>query len=234
MNKKTQNQLEVISRTFEGNQIRITQRGEEFLFCAKDVCAVLEIKNGSDAISRLDDDEKKGVGLTDTLGGPQKMTFITYSGLLSLILGSRKPEAKSFKRWVTHEVLPSLSRDGYYEMPNCQHPRKVRRVKNDEQIKLDKTREARLCAAERRKALLLAEKHKMLIDPQLWWDYFALASTLGDGVATNLNAVTQALREERLQKIYREKQAQKAKQTDIWDSISQTKELQTSKKKQDR
>lgn len=82
-------------------------------FIAKDVCEILEISNSRDAIARLDDDEKDVV-LTDTPGGTQEMQAVTESGLYSLVLGSRKPEAKQFKRWVTHEILPSIRKNGMY------------------------------------------------------------------------------------------------------------------------
>lgn len=90
-------------------------RGEdgEPMFVAKDICAALEIKNSRDALARLDDDEK-GVVLTDTPGGEQQMQAVNEAGLYVLVLGSRKPEAKAFKRWVTHEVLPAIRRDGGY------------------------------------------------------------------------------------------------------------------------
>ena len=65
------------------------------------------------ALSRLDDDEK-GISLTDTLGGKQEMTIVNEPGLYSLVLGSRKPEAKEFKRWITHEVIPSIRKHGMY------------------------------------------------------------------------------------------------------------------------
>lgn len=82
-------------------------------FVAKDVCNALGIKNSRDAVDRLDDDEK-GVVQTDTLGGPQKVTIVNESGLYSLILRSDKPEAKAFKRWITHEVLPAIRKTGGY------------------------------------------------------------------------------------------------------------------------
>ena len=80
-----------------------------------DVCRVLGIQNSRDVVKRLDEDEK-GVDLIDTPGCPQEMTVINESGLYSVILRSDKPQAKSFKRWVTHEVLPSIRRTGRYEM----------------------------------------------------------------------------------------------------------------------
>lgn len=85
-------------------------------FVLADVCRVLEIANSRDAASRLDDDEK-GVGNTDTLGGPQEMTIISESGLYALVLTSRKPQAKRFRKWITAEVIPSLRKTGRYEMP---------------------------------------------------------------------------------------------------------------------
>jgi prophage antirepressor-like protein len=96
--------------------IRTTLRGGDPLFVAADVCKALDIVNSRDAIGRLDDDEK-GVVLTDTLGGQQKMTAVTESGLYGLVLGSRKPEAKAFKRWITHEVIPTIRKHGAYMTP---------------------------------------------------------------------------------------------------------------------
>ena len=82
---------------------------------ARDVCAVLDIRNVADALSSLDEDEK-GVATTDTPGGPQQMAIINEPGLYSLILRSRKPQAKAFKRWITHEVIPSIRRTGSYSV----------------------------------------------------------------------------------------------------------------------
>lgn len=82
-------------------------------FVASDVCRVLEIGNSRQAVARLDADEK-GVISSDTPGGKQQMNTVNESGLYSLILGSRKKEAHEFKRWVTHEVLPSIREGGGY------------------------------------------------------------------------------------------------------------------------
>ena len=82
-------------------------------FFAKDVCEILDISKDRDAVSRLDEDERGSV-LLDTLGGKQNVNAVNEPGLYSLILGSRKPEAKAFKRWVTHEVLPVIRKDGVY------------------------------------------------------------------------------------------------------------------------
>lgn len=80
-------------------------------FVAKDVCAALDIQ--ATAASRLDEDEK-GLRLTQTPGGNQQVLCVTEPGFYRLVLRSRKPEAKAFQRWVTHEVLPALRLDGAY------------------------------------------------------------------------------------------------------------------------
>lgn len=94
-------------------EVRTIEKNGEPWFVAKDVCGALEIANSNDAISRLDEDEK-GVVLTDTLGGKQKTAIVSEAGLYTLVLGSRKPEAKAFKRWITHEVIPTIRRHGAY------------------------------------------------------------------------------------------------------------------------
>lgn len=81
-----------------------------------DVCKALELSNSRMAVNRLDDDEK-GVSSIDTLGGLQQVAVVNESGLYSLVLGSRKPEAKEFKRWVTHDVIPTIRKHGAYMTP---------------------------------------------------------------------------------------------------------------------
>lgn len=105
---------------FESHPIRVMtdEQGEPW-FVAADVCHVLNIRNGRMALSRLDNDEK-GVSSMDTLGGAQDMTIVNEPGLYSLVLGSRKPEAKRFKRWVTHEVLPAIRKTGKYATAGAQ------------------------------------------------------------------------------------------------------------------
>lgn len=107
------NQLQVFS--FSGTDIRVVTKEGQPWWVAKDVCDVLEIKNSRDALSRLDDDEK-GVASTDTLGGTQQVQVVNESGLYSLVLSSRKPEAKQFKRWITHEVIPAIRKTGTYSI----------------------------------------------------------------------------------------------------------------------
>lgn len=107
--------LQVFKHESFGN-VRVIERGGEPWFVAADVCRALGVSNNRDAVAKLDDDEK-GVAPTDTLGGQQKMVIINEPGLYSLVLGSRKPEAKEFKRWVTHEVIPAIRKHGAYATP---------------------------------------------------------------------------------------------------------------------
>lgn len=111
------NELQVFNNEQFG-QVRTMLKDGEPWFVAADVCKALEIKNGREATSRLDDDEKADVSLTDTSsnGVVQRRMFsiVNEPGLYALVLGSRKPEAKAFKRWITHEVIPAIRKTGGY------------------------------------------------------------------------------------------------------------------------
>ncbi|MCQ4363043.1 phage antirepressor [Mycobacterium gordonae] len=99
---------------YEGANVRTVIVGGEPWFVAKDVCDVLAITNSTIAVQRLDDDEVTKFNLGGLAG---ESNIVSESGLYSLILGSRKPEARAFKRWVTHEVLPSIRKTGAYTAP---------------------------------------------------------------------------------------------------------------------
>lgn len=102
------NDLQIFS--FNENQLRtVTKEGEPW-FVAKDVCDVLGIKNITDAIKRLEDDERARFNL----GRQGEANIINESGLYSFILRSDKPEAKTFRKWITSEVLPSIRKHGAY------------------------------------------------------------------------------------------------------------------------
>lgn len=105
------NELSVFNNAMFGN-VRILLQGDNPWFVAKDVCDCLEIKNTTDAIKRLDDDERARFNL----GRQGETNIVNEYGLYSLVLSSRKPEAKEFKRWITHDVLPSLRKYGTYSM----------------------------------------------------------------------------------------------------------------------
>lgn len=99
---------------FRGNQVRAQIENGEPWWVATDVCAVLELHAGR-ALARLDEDEK-GMRSTHTPGGQQMLAYVNEPGLYSLVLGSRKPQAKDFKRWITHEVIPSIRKTGSYSV----------------------------------------------------------------------------------------------------------------------
>ncbi len=106
--------MQLMQFEFDGSVVRsIYGTGGELRFVAADVLDVLGLDRK--ALERLDGDEK-GVSSFHTPGGQQDMTVVNESGLYSLILGSRKPQAKAFKRWVTHEVIPSIHRTGSYSV----------------------------------------------------------------------------------------------------------------------
>lgn len=115
-NNKSGGEVEVFTHKDFG-QIRTIQLNGEPWFVANDVMRVLEVSNSKDAIRTLDDDEKSGVDIIDPHGRKQKTNCISEAGLYSIILRSRKPEAKAFKRWVTHEVIPSIRKHGAYLTP---------------------------------------------------------------------------------------------------------------------
>ena len=98
----------------EFGQIRTITDNDGIYFVGKDVAQALGYSNQRDALARHVDDEDKGVVKRDTPGGVQDVTTINESGLYSLVLSSKLPSAKRFKRWVTSEVLPALRRQGGY------------------------------------------------------------------------------------------------------------------------
>ena len=104
------NELQVFRNDNLGSLRAVVEDGEPW-FSAKDVCAGLDIDKT--AASRLDDDEK-ALRKVQTPGGMQNVVFVNEAGLYTLIMKSRKPEAKAFKRWVTHEVLPAIRKTGGY------------------------------------------------------------------------------------------------------------------------
>jgi len=106
---------DIIRFDFKGAGLRVGGTPEEPLFVASDVCAALEVVNVGDALTRLDEDEVGSTDVIDSIGRTQSVRAVTESGLYALVLGSRKPEAKAFKRWVTHEVLPQIRRTGRFE-----------------------------------------------------------------------------------------------------------------------
>lgn len=106
------NDLQIFKNN-EFGEIRTVTKNNEPWFIATDVCSALDISNTSQALTRLDDDEKNTIILNEGIGNPNKSIVSEY-GLYNLILASRKKEAKKFKRWITHEVIPTIRKHGAY------------------------------------------------------------------------------------------------------------------------
>lgn len=103
----------VIEMSYNGSEIRSIDIDGQIWWVLKDVCKILELSNPSKVASRLDEDERSNF----ELGRQGKTIVINESGLYSVILRSDKPEAKPFRRWITHEVLPEIRRTGSYNIP---------------------------------------------------------------------------------------------------------------------
>ncbi|MGI6759802.1 MAG: BRO family protein [Bacillus licheniformis] len=101
---------------YQDQQVRTVVKDGEPWFIAKDICDILEIGNSRQALARLDDDERASFEMTHPQSPTKTMMMqaVNEPGLYSLILGSRKPEAKQFKRWITHEVIPTIRKTGGY------------------------------------------------------------------------------------------------------------------------
>lgn len=106
---------EIQSFNFNNATMRtLTDTAGDPWFVAKDVCDILSLKNSRKATAELDPDEKNTVTISDGIPGNPNKTIISEPGLYKLIMRTRKPEAKEFQRWVTHEVLPSIRKHGIY------------------------------------------------------------------------------------------------------------------------
>ncbi len=103
------NELQIFENA-EFGKVRTVPINNEPWFVAKDVCNILDIKNTTQALERLDDDERSMLNI----GRQGDANTINEYGLYSLVLASRKPEAKQFKRWITHDVIPSIRKTGSY------------------------------------------------------------------------------------------------------------------------
>jgi prophage antirepressor-like protein len=144
---------------FESHSVRVVtdEKGDPW-FNAADVCAALAYANPRDALSlHVDPDDVGKSDIIDNLGRTQRANHINESGLYALILGSTKPEAKRFKRWVTSEVLPTLRKTGTYSVPTSAPalPGSPQAVKEAFAAGLEI---AKLCGFEGNHALLSADR----------------------------------------------------------------------------
>jgi prophage antirepressor-like protein len=106
--------MQIIPFDYESKEVRIIQDEDgRPWWVASDVCEILGLSNTTEALRGLDDDEKSTLRISE--GGPER-NIINEPGLYSLIIRSNKPEARNFKRWITHEVLPTIRKNGRYEI----------------------------------------------------------------------------------------------------------------------
>ena len=140
-----------LTKFFNGKELRVIEKGNDIWFVAKDVCDILEIKNPSDALKRLDGDERARFNL----GRQGETNVVNEYGLYSLVLGSRKPEAKEFKRWITHEVIPSIRKHGAYMTPET-----IEKVLSDPDTIIQLATTLKEERAKRMQAEALIEKQK--------------------------------------------------------------------------
>lgn len=103
----------IVPFNFNDHQVRVISVAGEPWFVLADLCKVLAIRNVGDTASRLDSDVK-GVANTDTPGGAQSVTTVSEAGMYEVVLLSRKPEARAFKKWITGTVLPEIRKTGSY------------------------------------------------------------------------------------------------------------------------
>lgn len=163
---------------YQGKHVRTIIIDGETWFVAKDVCDILELDNNRQAVSRLDDDEK-GVTIIDTLGGAQEMQIINESGIYALTLTSRKPEAKEFKRWVTHEVIPSIRQHGIYATDNV-----IDRILNDPDFGIQLLTQLK---EERAKRIEAEKTNTILMHVNKTYTATEIAKELGFASAQELN-----------------------------------------------
>ena len=114
---ETSNLMEL---SYENLPIRIIEISGETWWVLKDVCNVLGISHINDTVKRLDEDEVGQTEVIDSMGRKQTAYVVNESGIYSVILRSDKPQAKSFRRWVTHNVLPEIHRTGGFNRINTE------------------------------------------------------------------------------------------------------------------
>jgi prophage antirepressor-like protein len=152
---------DVVPFQFEAQEVRAIERDGDPWFILVDVCRVLGIGNPSDAAGRLDEDEKAALDIVDIsskgVAQQRSVTIVNESGLYSLILTSRKPEARRFKKWVTSEVLPSIRKTGKFEIdrPKTTGEMLVENAKTFRELEIREMEQARRLDSHEAKLLAL-------------------------------------------------------------------------------
>lgn len=177
----------------EFGEIRTVTIDNEPWFVAADVCRALEIGNPTMALSRLDEDEKDLISIEGISRGNNQANVVNEYGLYDLILGSRKPEAKAFKRWITHEVIPSIRKHGAYATPVTIDTILENQDFGIQLLKeLKEEREARALAEEHEKAFAetIEGQEKIIEEQAETIEVMAPKSAYYDAVMNNPGTVT--------------------------------------------
>ena len=176
------NEIAVFENEQFGEIRTVSVEGEPW-FVAADVCRALEINNPSMAIGRLDEDEKSTLSLTEGTspnGGNPNVNVVNEPGLYSLVLGSRKPEAKQFKRWITHEVIPAIRKTGAYSIKPMSSAEMLLA-----QAKVLVEQEKRMLAIELKQSETdiriddLESKFEAKLNPTVGMDWYAITCYIG-------------------------------------------------------
>jgi len=167
------NELQIFKNQ-EFGEIRTTIINNEPWFVASDICKALEIGNTSQALTRLEDDEKCTTIILNegAASGKSSMSFINECGLYSLILSSRKPSARQFKRWITHEVIPSIRKNGGY-------------IAGQETLSDDELLEKAVLVAQRK----IAERDKIIAEQQAKIEQDKPKTIFADAVSTSRTSI---------------------------------------------
>lgn len=107
-----------LTKVFDGQNLTIIEKDGEPKFLLNDLVKILGLSNSRMVKSRLDDDVSSTYPIQDSIGRTQQATFVNEDGLYDVILDSRKPEAKRFRKWITSEVIPSIRKHGGYLTPD--------------------------------------------------------------------------------------------------------------------
>jgi anti-repressor protein len=188
----------LIPFTYESTDLRVVTVNGAPWFVAKDVCNILGLGNVGQALIGLDD-EKSSIIISDGTPGNPNKAIISESGLYSLVLRSRKPEARAFKRWVTHEVIPAVRRHGGYLTPAMTEqvlsdPDTIIRLATDLKAERARRREAERSLTEAAPKVLFADAVATSHTSILVGD---LAKILkGNGVDLGANRLFKVLRDE--------------------------------------
>lgn len=183
-------------------EIRTLIMDNEPWFVGRDVAEILGYSNSRDALAKHVDEEDKGVAKCDTLGGMQDLTIINESGLYSLILSSKLPNAKKFKHWVTSEVLPSIRKNGIYATENI-----INQILENPDLGIEmftKLKEERAARAKaEQQAALLQNENDLLTQEALEWADRPLINALVRAYGHGLDDFSQGWRDFKKELLYR-------------------------------